>query len=417
MVDFYGLGVEPKLQDDVDLEAPNKTGVISGGYESFKDAFLNSTLHNKFITKEIDFENLFHPGEWLTPQQYEKSEFKRPGKTFPFGVSTSQARISAKESDSQVKRDEIVNNMNSGFIPASSKFIGNILGFASDPTNIVAALLVPEIVGTERAATAAGLTERAFPRLIRSTIEGGVEGGLIMSPPALSEQEKEDAIGGDPSAIALMQSIATGMAFGGAARGLGATYKILSTKGEEAAAEAAIGQSTGDQVPNVTDVVTQGYNEARAADEFKSEPFINPDDLTDEQLTKVRTNLYPEVDTNEGMRDYIKAAQDIDQHPRLPMDLRDIRTLLKNTDQEATESAYDLGRLDNYRQFADNLSGKTFDNADELEKQIDQLRANEELPPEIEKHLSDLDTEEANWNEIGTSMKDYITCILERGDV
>lgn len=412
---YYGIGIDPKIDTDTSLEEPSKTGLLSGAYQAAKLSFQNSFVSNEVTQFESNFAAFQDHGKWMSHDDYEDSEFKRPGINFPHGVAEGVARLAASKYDSKSASEEIMSNMNNGILPWSARAVGSAIGFAADPVNIGSTLLVPELVGVKSAETAYALSDLSPIARVKyiGTVaaKGAAEGALISTPSTLTQSDKEMNLGQSPDVLNYLTSIGTGAAIGGVVRGLGGAWNLISKDGFNAARSASINMAANDVVPDATPILRQAYNEARDAQpELKDVPDILPDDLSDEDKEKIK-NEYGDIEDTAGVDTNLEAEQLLKNNPHLNVNFEDVKSNVDSMDDLDRDSAIMPGEIDEF--YDDILRAADSPEIDpNLDAKIQALRDEEVLSDEDKEYFDNLESNDKTHTAIASALKSFGQCIL-----
>jgi len=415
---YLGIGIDPKIEDP-DFEEPNKVSTLSGAYESAKESFLSNPEANMLGELETDKAEIEHPGKWLTENNWKTSTYFRKGLSFPHGVSEAQARISAQNIDSEEKSQELIDNMNNGIIPASARFIGNALGFAASPSNIAATMLAPELIGDKASLTAfkmADLAPLSSARLLSSQVSrGAIEGAAVLAPGELTEDQKNTMLGQTPDVFNTLMSIGEGAAIGGVIHGAVASHAILSREGFNAARQTAVDQSMNDQDINVSNVVKQGFNEARASEPIKNIPEAKYEQLDDEIKDDIGTR-HPTFASERDFKDHFDAEQEIAENPRVDVDLQDVKATMQKTGLPENDNAFLGEELPVEDASEMKLTDEDESDIEELKSQVEALKEQGAVSDDDVLDTKAIEDTEDQWEKLRPRLHSYINCILEAGD-
>ncbi len=276
------------VENDIDLEtAPQTSRLVGGALSAYNQVFampsnLGFNKLQEVITKEFD------PGKILSSEDYDKSQFKIPGLTFPNGVPTNVARLRFNKFRDRKVIDNAINNMPAGFLSAVSRTAGSLIGLG------IGADLDPLAFGVAKGTTS--LTSKFAPwlltklegtsaRFLTKAAIGGAEGATIATPFALSQYENDLDIGQDDGALSIAANIGMGVGLGASLRlGFGFDRPVMKTEEHQRAQSVAVNHLMNGKPAYVEPLIKNGaYQIAKESDEFllKSEDMVSklPDQI------------------------------------------------------------------------------------------------------------------------------------------
>lgn len=281
------------LQDTSEFEPTPQTGLFQGARVSAMDTLSNSPVADFLASSRLELTKHFSPGKFLSQSDWKKSDFFRPGLSFPKGVSANVAKLSADRIDVEDRRQAELDNMPSGLLSSGSRFVGNTLGFLLDPVNAAASVLAPEYIGVRAAGTLAKVADSGA--LIKRAAAAGVgatEGAAITAPFALSQFATDDLYGQNPSAITALATIGLGAAFGGVVGGAFGARSVMPNLYNKTAMQTAAGQLASGKAVDVGDIIQQGYHEGRVQeDAIPRETTLENKVLLKEKMAKNESEL------------------------------------------------------------------------------------------------------------------------------
>lgn len=433
---------ENSIQDSSDFEVSPPTGDLEGLGLAVEDAASNSPTADILMRAS----NYFFPGQHMTEEQWKGSPYYRKGLNFPNGVGENVAKNDASRHDQELERQDLLNNMKSGFLSDASSFAGSITGTFLDPINAAVGIAVPEIAGSklvsgfiskaldpavnESATGAINFIGRqssalrnklsAIPDAFKTTgmmigrVAGGAgEGAAISTPQALSQYDVESQIGMNPSSASILTSIGLGSALGGTVRGVVGFHLPITRESDELAKQTAVNQLSEGKSVNIGDIVQQGAYDQRLKElQTKSAEIPNlpnPEDidafnksiddniqkkqaelnevLPEEQATRFVNGLTERPDLDQPSLNNIDEVEDILKKPGFARSANDILTLnqLPKT-EEAQEALRILQKEPATRNASENLYLKA-------------LRQNEEkdfITARLSEHETDIQKIDSN---------------------
>ena len=202
----------PEEQDNVDFGGQPHVGLAEG----INDVITHD-LNFGTTAQAIGFlHDKIEPGNRLTPDEYEKSQWKRPNINFSGGVSEARAKRSSERYDANLQYQEKLSGMNKGVLSGVGKFAGNAIGFTLDPINFAA---ISAAVATGGLASepllAAAFEYGAVATLGAKFASGALEAGLATVPSAATDFGAGKFYGENPSALAALSSLAINAGIGG----------------------------------------------------------------------------------------------------------------------------------------------------------------------------------------------------------
>ncbi len=424
---YFGIGIDPQISNDLDAENPSKTTFLSGVVAEAQQTLAHGPLANTYYSLESDINNAEHPGKYLMPEDYENSIYKRPGLNFKFGVSETDARIAAQRYDADQKREDIINNLGNGFLPMTSKYIGQAAGFSVDPMNILSTMLAPELFGEKMALNAYKLSEmklsESVPFLAKQFGRGAAEGTLSFLPSTVSDFQTQKYFGGSPDVLNSLMSLGLGAAIGGSIRGILGGRKIISVSGDRAAKEAALAQSLNDQKVDVSPIVKTAYNEARNQDEnnILSEEIpnnINKLSLDDvDNIKDQYKSLYPNINKSsqpeESINNNIEAENTISSNPSVKINGDNVQDYIRNVNNLDNNTTVNLNDLDNLKNTINDLPTED-EQIKQLEEQYNELKNNQLLNESDQEPLDDIKDYESKIEKMHKAFLDMVACTLRR---
>lgn len=202
----------PQEHDDLDSEGNAPINLITGIQQTEKHDIKFGTTA-QLITMAYDGIN---PGKSLTSPDYENSTFKRPGITFPQGVSEARAKRSADRYDANIHYQNTMSGLNNSFLRGSSKVVGSIAAFSVDPLNIAAMALAGASAGvlseplTAIAAEYGGIASRGA-----QFTKGAFEAAAATAPAGAVDFTAGKVYGENPTVLHAVQSLGINAALGG----------------------------------------------------------------------------------------------------------------------------------------------------------------------------------------------------------
>lgn len=174
--------------------------------------------------------------------------------------------------------DEL-SNMKSGIVPTSVSFLGNILGFAADPNNLLAEFGVAELMGPGRAVIARALANSTRgTQVAAETALGAVQQGAAFTPAALADYDVSQQLGQNPTALGVMANIGIAAALGGTIHGIIKARSPITTEAHDTALQTATAQTLNGQRVDVGSILKQGYNDARVNErqvQARTDDYLN----------------------------------------------------------------------------------------------------------------------------------------------
>lgn len=202
----------PKEHDDLDSEGNAPINMITGIQETEKHDIKFGTTA-QLLTMAYDGIN---PGKSLTSNDYEKSAFKRPGITFPHGVSEARVKREADRYDANIHYQNTMSGLNNSFLRGTSRIIGGIAAFTVDPLNIGAMALAGASAGVLSepllavAAEYGGLARRGA-----QFVKGAYEAAAATAPAGAVDFTAGKVYGEHPTVLHAVQSLGINAALGG----------------------------------------------------------------------------------------------------------------------------------------------------------------------------------------------------------
>lgn len=412
----YGIGYTPDVSDDLDFETPNKTSLLSGAYDAAKLSFKNSPTANEQSIYATITQAVEDPGKFLTENDWKSSQYYREGLSFPHGVSENVARLAANKFDSNASLEEHLSNMDSGLLPWTAKTIGTGVGFAIDPTNLATTLLVPELIGDQAAKTALSLSAEGTyaskaAYISSQMVKGSAEGGLVMLPNAVSDEDVKPFVGQTPDALNELVNIGDGALLGGIIRGVGGTYRIISKDAFNMAKQAAATQAATDRNIDVTDIAQAGYNEARAVKTPPAEgPIADLFETNNENIEKMRSEN-PDLSDNDIVNN-LDAETLLKDNPRVDLDSNEVQNNIESMNDFNNDSAMDLDENRAFQERIDSIEGDGQLTDADIRDRLDYLKENKLLSDEDINDLNDLDESESQWGKVADALRSFTDCIL-----
>lgn len=214
---------------------------------------------------------------------------------------TDAEQINKEAADRESYLNDEINNMKSGVVPTSVGFIGNILGFAADPNNLLTEFGASALMGPGRAIVARALAQSTKgARVGAEAALGAAQQGLAFTPAALADYDVSNQLGQNPTALNVVANIGLAAGLGAVFHGIGAARKPITTEAHDTALQTATAQTLNGQRVDVAPIVKQGYNEARANEEippstnepltYKGKPIQDARTEVDARLNEAKTN-------------------------------------------------------------------------------------------------------------------------------
>ena len=310
----------------------------TGGLEGSAVAGLE-TLVGGFQAVEIGrakaWAKFFNPGPHLTPDEWKKSIYARPGLSVPEGgIGENNAKINAHVFDSRLRREAIINDMAPGLISSIEKFGGQTVGFAIDPINhavggafeaayvgtkagmwigsrvegalfkagakAIPALekLAPSIVPKIEAGTLRGVAKAGGK--LGATVAGGLGEGVALGIPGSADDMATDSlIGAHINYNAALTNIGLFAVLGGATRGLLHTKFTMKPLAHQRLIRTAIGQLLEGKKVNLKVQIKAEYDHQRlhesnidpAKQQVATEMMQKEFDKRSESLKDAKTKL------------------------------------------------------------------------------------------------------------------------------
>lgn len=282
----------PKEYDDLDSEGQPPVGFWTGAAITEKhDIHFGTTA--QIATMAYDGIN---PGKSLTSDEYEKSEYKRPGVTFPHGVSEARAKREAQRYDANLEYEETISGMNNTLLRWGSKGIGMIAAFTVDPVNLgamaigvrpAAALSVPLLTAAAKYGSLAVRGARFVP--------GGVEAAAATLPLTAVDYIAGTVYGEHPSALHAAAALGLNASLGGVLHSLfgGIGGRAIENSNHFEALKTSVNQLDAGNKVNVQEIIQDGayqqdlINKGKMVDIFKN---ISAEEIEEQNVIR-RTNV------------------------------------------------------------------------------------------------------------------------------
>jgi len=200
----------PDQNDNPQWGGPNKVGfgdALSLSFPRERETSTTPQLEEYFTSKN-------HPGGQLSSQQYEESEFKRPGVNFPNGVGTTRAMIAANRFDKSQEYQWRMRD-HTTFSHLGS-WAGTSAAWFMDPINFLGAYATrgaAEIISQPFISSIAGASTGT--KVAARMAAGGLELTAATLPETAVNYETGKHFGENPSMLAAVESLGINAALGG----------------------------------------------------------------------------------------------------------------------------------------------------------------------------------------------------------
>jgi len=285
-------------------------------------------LHD--TTPELVEKYLLHkyPGKQMTSEEYEQSEFKRPGISFPKGVTSNQAMISANRFDAEQDFNRRLSGTTNGFLKGAGALAGKFIGWLQDPVNM------GSMIGVGRAAKLIGeplvsaVAETGLGRAVARGVVGAAEATAVTLPSETVDYITEKNAGEGPNIHQVFEGLLLNAGLGGiihtsvGALGDAAARRAITKTSHVEALRAAASQLEQGKSPNVEmsikngayqqDFIDDARRPAESTDELKSQyEADNARGELNENFQKTRTIAEP-ADLQKVGDELSKAKEDLE---------------------------------------------------------------------------------------------------------
>jgi len=248
----------PRFEDNPGFGEDQRQGFITGTY-----AALEHELDYGLTRSTIDIaKKLFDTSEFLSPEEYNKSEYKRPGLNFGNGVHLETAKRAADRYDKKLEYEQTIGSMNNGFLRGTSQLVGGSIGFLLDPTNLAITAKIPMLVGAKAAPYVMKMAESPLAKRALQAGLGFAEGAAIMAPQEIASFAADNMYGEDPGVLNPLINIGLGGVLGGAIRGAFGFREHITTNVDNVAKETAVNQLAAGKSVRVDELMRHGAYEA-----------------------------------------------------------------------------------------------------------------------------------------------------------
>jgi hypothetical protein len=271
----------PKTEYNPDFGQNPNPGFIGGALESLQNAIDFGLTNEAFNLAQKGLDD----SHFLTPEQFNQSEYKRPGLDFNKGVHLDTAKRAAERHDAKLEYEQVMGGMSNGFLRGTSQLVGGTIGFALDPANLAIAAKVPMLAGSKAAPYLMKLAESPLAKRALQTGIGVGEGAAIMAPQAIANYSADSMYGEDPGVLDPLINIGLAAVAGGIIRGAFGFKENISANADNAAKQTAVGQLASGKSVRVDELMQHGAYEA----DLRS---IDRDNIA--ALPKTREQLFTE---------------------------------------------------------------------------------------------------------------------------
>lgn len=280
------------IQDLGAFNATPESTITNGSLNAFINQAMSSPMINILSSAQGSYIKNFDPGKFMTQKELSEQPWFNPTLKFPNGIGEDFAKLASKREDAKQDRQNIIDNMPSGFLSNTAKYSSSMLGFALSPVNAALSVGAPEIVGTRISGMLNALDEQVIAEnILKKGIMGAGEGSAIMAPQAITNYTTGTQLGEDPTMLHPIAEMLTGAALGAAFHLLGGLIrakKPMSAQSNSAAQEAAVAQMESGKKVNVAPIVKQGAYEQSLIDDGH---FLENDKARDEIATKEYSDI------------------------------------------------------------------------------------------------------------------------------
>ncbi|MEE9458271.1 MAG: hypothetical protein V3V84_00745 [Candidatus Bathyarchaeia archaeon] len=300
----------PKEHDDLDSEGNPPIDVITGIQETQKHDMKFGTTAQLYATA---YDHI-NPGKSLTTQEYENSQYKRPGVSFPNGVSEARAKRSADRHDANLNYQNTMSGLSNGFLRASSKFIGGTAAFVLDPLNLGAMALAGASAGA-LSAPLVGIAAEYGALASRGAqfVKGAYEGAAFVAPQTAVDFTAGKIYGEHPSVLTAVSSLAINAALGGVLMGAFGG-RIIDNTNQFHALKTSVDQLEAGAKVDVSEIIQDGAYQQDVINKLRKTQ-IRTSDLESQNVSRRTSaiedleNIKKELDPIEG-HDDVKAEVD-----------------------------------------------------------------------------------------------------------
>lgn len=293
----YGnISYEPALPqgEEQEFSPIQETGSLEGFRVSVAKAFTEGVVPNLLFDLEYGYDKYIQDSPFISEEELKTKDYYRKDLSFPGGTKENVAKLVAEKHDARKERDFLLSTMKPGFLSGTSRFVGNILGFALEPGNAAAAILAPELIGTRAAPFLARAAESANlgARTARFAT-GAVEGAAAVTPQELINIPSSKLYQDEESSLDAFLNIGLGAGLGGTVHlAFGKYLDVADKRLHNQAKETATSQVFSDKKVNVDPIVKQSvYEKFKTIDE-NAEAGIGPSrDQIIESFVKDREEL------------------------------------------------------------------------------------------------------------------------------
>lgn len=388
----------PEEEDNSDLEGAPPVGVLRGT--------VDTAAHDLQFGTTSELIGMAHdgisPGKVLTHEDYEDSQWKRPGISFPKGVSEARAKRSADRFDANQKYNFEMSGISNGFLSTTSKLVGGTLGFLADPLNLAASGLAIASAGTLSEPLLAAAAEYGITASLGARFATNALIALSsMAPQSATDFAAGTIYGEDPSVLSALSSLAINSCLGGligtvASKPIfGALKRIIPSSEHFVALKSAVSQLEGGKRVKVDDILQNAAYQQEGIDrvaktQFTPEELAKNQEVNRQLIVDDLENRKVEVDKLEG-------------HEELKSQIDSQLNLLKNG-EPSDEIKLDLPELPEELK-RDRLSPKQLIDGDYDEARIRGAQTDEE------KLVTD------SWNQLTDNVVTVVMPEMSKGPV
>jgi hypothetical protein len=231
------------------------------------------------------------PGKVLTSDEYEQSQWKRPGVTFPHGVSEARAKRSAERHDDQVTYQDQMSGMTNNVLSKAGRVAGNLIGFGMDPINIGAIGAAVASGGALSEPLAAAAAEYGTTAALGAKFAtGALEGALATAPAVAMDYGSGTFYGEDPTMLHAVGALAINAALGGLLHTAFGSKAIIAKDSHYKAMETGVNQLESGKSVQADEAVQNGAYQAGIINDTRT-ANLTPEELEQQQLDQRQSML------------------------------------------------------------------------------------------------------------------------------
>jgi hypothetical protein len=198
----------------------------------------------------------------LSKEEFNRSEYKRPGLEFHNGVNIDSAKRAAERYDAKLEYQQTVGAIDNSFLRGTSQFVGSSVGFALDISNLFFLYKVPMLTLGRAAPYLAKLAEKPLAATAAKVGVGFGEGVAIMAPQEAATFAADKFYGEDPGLLHPLINLGLAGVLGGVVRGVFGFKEPITANADNIAKQTAVNQLSSGKSVRVNEIMQHGAYEA-----------------------------------------------------------------------------------------------------------------------------------------------------------